>query len=336
MWYNKYVLNKKVRFMLIFYGIACLLSLILLIVYFFVDKKREKWLMFLFISILICNTGYFMLSLSKTLTFALISNGIAYIGNVFLPFFMFMLILDVCNIKHSKGLKYVLIGIGVVILFIATSGGYLPIYYKEVSLEIIEGGAKLVKEYGILHNLYFIYLFGYIASMVSVLIYSMAKKKLTSKMHASFLCVIVFGNILVWLIEQFIAHNFEFLCVSYILNECLLLFLYGMLREYELLKAKKIKENTSLEEVDMSVLEFKEKFNEKQVALIFTNWEILKTLTNREKEVLKHILFGEKRKEIASSLFISESAVRKYTTSIFRKLNVENRSQIFDIAKENI
>ena len=44
----------------------------------------------------------------------------------------------------------------------------------------------------------------------------------------------------------------------------------------------------------------------------------------------------EKRKEIASSLFISESAVRKYTTSIFRKLNVENRSQIYDIAKENI
>ena len=241
--------------MSIFYGIACLLSVILLVAYFFVDKKREKWLMLLFISILICNTGYFMLSLSKTLTFALISNSIAYIGNVFLPFFMLMLILDVCNVKHSKAIKYVLLGIGVVILFIATSGGYLPIYYKEVSLEIIEGGTKLVKEYGILHNLYFIYLFGYMASMVSVLIYSMAKKKLTSKMHASFLCVIVFGNILVWLIEQFIEHNFEFLCVSYILNECLLLFLYGMLREYEYIKTKNMKENVVSVEVDMKVLE---------------------------------------------------------------------------------
>ena len=38
-------------------------------------------------------------------------------------------------------------------------------------------------------------------------------------MHASFLCVIVFGNILVWLIEQFVPHNFEFLCISYVLNE---------------------------------------------------------------------------------------------------------------------
>ena len=322
--------------MSIFYGVACLLSVILLVAYFFVDKKREKWLMLLFISILICNTGYFMLSLSKTLTFALISNSIAYIGNVFLPFFMLMLILDVCNVKHSKALKYILLSIGVVILFIATSGGYLPIYYKEVSLEIIEGGTKLIKEYGILHNLYFIYLFGYMASMVSVLIYSMAKKKLTSKMHASFLCVIVFGNILVWLIEQFIEHNFEFLCVSYILNECLLLFLYGMLREYEYIKTKNMKENVVSVEVDMKVLETQEKLTEEQVAIVFTKWKKVEELTKREKEIVKHLLLGDKRKDIAQKLFLSDSAVRNHITRIFKKLEVENTNDLCKKAKKKI
>lgn len=322
--------------MSIFYGIACLLSVILLVVYFFVDKKREKWLMLLFISILICNTGYFMLSLSKTLTFALISNSIAYIGNVFLPFFMLMLILDVCNVKHSKALKYILLSIGVVILFIATSGGYLPIYYKEVSLEIIEGGTRLIKEYGILHNLYFIYLFGYMASMVSVLIYSMANKKLTSKMHASFLCVIVFGNILVWLIEQFIEHNFEFLCVSYILNECLLLFLYGMLREYEYIKTKNMKENVVSVEVDMKVLETQEKLTEEQIAIVFTKWKKVEELTKREKEIVKHLLLGDKRKDIAQKLFLSDSAVRNHITRIFKKLEVENTSELCKKSKKKI
>ena len=322
--------------MSIFYGIACLLSVILLVVYFFVDKKREKWLMLLFISILICNTGYFMLSLSKTLTFALISNSIAYIGNVFLPFFMLMLILDVCNVKHSKALKYILLSIGVVILFIATSGGYLPIYYKEVSLEIIEGGTRLIKEYGILHNLYFIYLFGYMASMVYVLIYSMANKKLTSKMHASFLCVIVFGNILVWLIEQFIEHNFEFLCVSYILNECLLLFLYGMLREYEYIKTKNMKENVVSVEVDMKVLETQEKLTEEQVAIVFTKWKKVEELTKREKEIVKHLLLGDKRKDIAQKLFLSDSAVRNHITRIFKKLEVENTSELCKKSKKKI
>lgn len=317
--------------MSIFYGVACSLSLILLVIYFFVDKKRDKWLMLLFISVLVCNAGYFMLSLSSNLTFALISNDIAYVGNVFLPFFMLMLILDVCNIKHSKVLTYSLLVIGIVMLFIATSGGYLPIYYKNVELEILESGARLVKEYGILHNLYFIYLFSYMVSMVAIIIYAIAKNKIKSKMHAIFLSVIVFGNILVWLIEQFVEHKFEFLCVSYIINEGLLLLLYGILREYEYLKTK----NTTAM-VDISVLDFKDNLSEEQVALIFANWDDLKLLTNREKEILKHILFGERRKEIAVDLCISESAVKKHTTSIFRKLEVDNRTELYEKAKKSI
>lgn len=322
--------------MTIFYGISCILSLIILGGYFLVDQKRDKWLLSLFISIFVCNTGYFLLSCSTILTFALVSNAIAYVGNVFLPVFMLMLILDVCKIKYSKILCYSLIVLGVVILFIATSGGYLPIYYKEVSLEITDGGAKLVKEYGPLHLLYFIYLFGYMTSMVVILTYSIITKKITSKMHASFLCVIVFGNILVWLIEQFVDHNFEFLCVSYILNECLLLFLYGMLREYHYLSQKPLKENIVAVEVDMSVLDFEEKLTEEQIAIVFTNWKDLDQLTNREKEITKHLLLGEKRKEIANNLYVSESAIKKHVTAILKKLVVDNRSELYQKAKKHI
>lgn len=301
--------------MSVFYGIACFFSLILLIAYFFVDKKRDKCLMLLFISILVCNTGYFMLSLSKHLTFALISNSIAYVGNVFLPFFMLMLILDVCRLKHSKVLGVVLIIIGVIILFIATSGGYLTIYYKTVSLEVIEGGAKLIKEYGPLHSLYFVYLFGYMLAMMSVLVYSIIKKKLSSKMHACFLCVIVFGNILVWLIEQFIEHSFEFLCISYILNECLLLFLYGMLNEYGVHIKQSIKDNGKDNQTqDLTC------YNEEQVEVIFQNWQDLELFTNKEKEIVKYMLLGIKRKDIAAKLYISESAVKKHVTSVFKKI----------------
>ena len=314
--------------MSIFYGIVCLISLLLLIFYYFMRKIREKWLTFLFISIFICNTGYFMISISQNLTFALISNAIAYIGNVFLPFFMLMLILNVCNFKVSKTLINSLLVIGCVILFIATSGGYLPIYYKNVTLEIFESGAKLVKEYGILHNLYFVYLFGYMVAMVTVLIYSMVKKKIKSKMQASFLCVIVFGNILVWLIEQFVYHVFEFLCVSYVLNECLLLFLYGLICELE--NANKKSEDVVLKKVDLSILEFDDKMTLEQVAFVFKIWQDIKTLTKREREVLKHILLGEKRKEIAQKLFISDSSVRNHTTNLFKKLKVENRKSLFE------
>lgn len=321
--------------MSIFYGIVCLISFILLIVYFIIDKKREKWLMCVFISVLVCNTGYFMLSISRNLNLALISNSIAYIGNIFLPFFMLMLILEICNIKHSKILTYSLLAVGLVMIFITTSGGYLPIYYKEVTFQVIEGGALLIKDYGVLHSLYYVYLFGYMIAMISIIIYAIIKKKITSKMHAIFLSIIVLGNILVWFIEQFIENHFEFLCISYIINEGLLLFLYEMLREYEFIKVNKKDENI-ITNVDMSVLDLTNKLSEEQVALVFTNWQALNILTNREKEILKHILLGQRRKEIAVNLYLSESAVRKYTTSIFRKLEVNNRTELCKKAKKAI
>ena len=321
--------------MSIFYGIVCLISFILLIVYFIIDKKREKWLMCVFISVLVCNTGYFMLSISRNLNLALISNSIAYIGNIFLPFFMLMLILEICNIKHSKILTYSLLAVGLVMIFITTSGEYLPIYYKEVTLQVIEGGALLIKDYGVLHSLYYVYLFGYMIAMISIIIYAIIKKKITSKMHAIFLSIIVLGNILVWFIEQFIENHFEFLCISYIINEGLLLFLYEMLREYEFIKVNKKDENI-ITNVDMSVLDLTNKLSEEQVALVFTNWQALNILTNREKEILKHILLGQRRKEIAVNLYLSESAVRKYTTSIFRKLEVNNRTELCKKAKKAI
>ena len=42
--------------------------------------------------------------------------------------------------------------------FIAASPGYTDWYYKEVTFTIVEGGAKLQKVYGPLHNLYYAYL----------------------------------------------------------------------------------------------------------------------------------------------------------------------------------
>lgn len=320
--------------MSIFYGVACLLALIMLVAYFFVDKKQNKWIMCFFVSIFVCNSGYFIMSLSKSLTLALIGNAIAYLGNVFLPFFMLMLILDVCNIKHRKVLNYILFGIGIVMLFIATSGGYLPIYYKEVSLEIIEGGARLVKEYGVLHSLYFVYLLGYVVSMVTIIIYAMAKNKISSKMHAIFLSVVVLGNVFVWLIEQFVEHQFEFLCLSYLVNEALLLLLYGILREYEKrINANKQKE---MESANLSLIDFDDKFSEEQIAIIFEKWEKVNNLTKREKEVLTHMLLGEKRKDIAVKLYISDSTVKNIITNILSKLEVDNREELCKTVKKII
>ena len=87
---------------------------------------------------------------------------------------------------------------------------------------------------------------------------------------------------------------------------------------------------------DISSKDFNEGLNEEQIDIIFSSCQNLSILSTREKEILRHILLGEKRKEIGVSLFISESAVKKHTTNIFRKLNVNNRNELFTEVKKSL
>ncbi len=58
------------------------------------------------------------------------------------------------------------------------------------------------------------------------------------------------------------------------------------------------------------------------------------TLTRREKEVLVGVTQGERSKEIAARLGITERTVRAYLSSIYTKLNVDSRAAAVAVALE--
>ena len=79
-----------------------------------------------------------------------------------------------------------------------------------------------------------------------------------------------------------------------------------------------------------------DKLTEEQIAIVYTNWKEINTLTKREKEIAKLLLLGIKRKEVAQKLFLSESSVRNHITNILKKLQVENREDLCKKAKSFI
>ena len=319
------------------YGIIFAVALVMVGVYFFVDRKRDIWLMLLFISVAVCDLGYFLLSASETLNAALWSNRLAYLGSVFLPFSLLMMIMNLSRFRYPKFIPKALIGLNTVMFLIAASGGILPIYYKDVSLGISDGSAYLIKEYGPLHNLYKVFLFAYFASMVAIIIYTAVKKTVVSTKHSIFLAFVVIGNIATWLVENMIGAGFEFLSISYIVSEGLILFLYGILQDYGLADTQRISDS-AVEAVpeNITATETIKSFNEKQIENIFNNWKTLDTLSQREKEVLGFILENKKRKDIAETLFVTESTIKKHTSAIFKKLEITNRTELFEKAKEFI
>ncbi len=326
--------------MTIFYLICAVIAVLMTGIYFLVDKKRDIWLLCLFISVTVCDLGYLLLSVSKTLDAALWANRFAYLGNVFLPFFMFMMIIHLSRFKVPSYFPKILIVINAVMLLIAASGGFLPIYYKDVALQIINGSAVLIKEYGPLHNLYKIYLFAYFAAMVAIIIYTAIKKTVISIKHSIFLAFVVIGNIAIWLVENMIHAEFEFLAISYIITEGLILFLYGILQDYGLTNTEKLPEEVvATKQLNIHPTEQIEaknikSFNAEQIENIINSWQKIELLSQREKEVLRFILENKKRKDIAQELFVTESTIKKHTANIYKKLEITNRTELFENAKE--
>lgn len=314
------------------YGIIFAVSLLMTGVYYFVDKKHDKWLGLLFISVTVCDAGYFLLSLSDTLSMALWFNRLAYLGSVFLPFSLFMMIMNLSRFTYPKWLPKALVTVNIVMLFIATSGGYLPLYYKDVSLDFINGYPVLIKEYGPLHGLYKIFLFAYFTAMVAVITYTAVKKTVISNKHTMFLAFAVIGNIAIWLVENMIHSSFEFLSISYIVTEGMILFLYSILQEYGLNKSTQAVVITTdqIKEIPEVILSF----NSEQIDSILKNWSAVNALSQREKEVLCFLLENKKRKVIADTLFVTESTIKKHTAGIYRKLEITNRTELFEKAKE--
>lgn len=314
--------NANVAFI---YGATALLSLVLLLGGFLLVKKNKGWFLFLYSSIFVVNLGYTLLSLSPSLEFALNANRISYLGSVLLPFTMLMIILKITNTRYRKPLPWILLGLAAGIFFLAASPGILPIYYKEVSFQIVNGSASLNKVYGPLHPLYLIYLLGYFGAMIAVTLRAVLKKTFDATSHAMILVVAVFVNLAVWFAEQVSPIDFEILSVSYIVSGGFLLLLQYIVNENQRLKEQ-------IREKEKALRAAKQTGGpvSREALEIFAAG--LKTLTPTEREVYEGYLAGETTKELMQRLNIKENTLKFHNKNLYGKLGISSRKQLLEIA----
>ena len=312
--------------MTIGYLISFLLAVGLLVAYCVMVKNKEFWLTMLYICVSIVNLGYTLLSAAKTLEFALLGNDVAYLGSVFLSMCMFLTILRLCGFKIKKALVISCLLLGAVMFSIVALTDLIPWYYTSVSLEMIDGSAKLVKEYGPLHPVYTVYLVGYFVAMIVTIIHSARRNKIGDRKFAGFIAGVVCSNIIVWIFEKFVRWDYEFLSLTYIASEIILLLVYWMMQDY--VHKSDIPTYTKAEKerlgVDIATMPMDVKIG--KVLLFVRNGE---QILPREREILGLILDNKKRKEIAEELCLSENTIKTYTRTLYAKLGVSSREQLY-------
>ena len=310
--------------MTIAYSVIFALSLLLPIVYYlFVRKNQsEPWLFALNLFVCVVNLGYLLLSTSKTVEFALTANKIAYLGQVFVPLCMFMIISGLCGFTYQKWVKYMLIGTALVMFAMVLTTGHLDWYYKSVELIQADGAAKLIKVYGVLHPVNLIYVLSYLAAMLAVIGISLKKNKGKSQKIAGLMLAVVTGNIGMWIVEKMITWNFEFLSVSYLMSEFVFFFVYWMMQDYIHL----------CDVPPPSVVLVDSMTGAEKLQTVLQNLPENVVLTAKEKEVLSIVLEGKSRKEISAILHVSENTVKTHLTHLYEKFNVSGREELLALA----
>ncbi len=321
--------GSKTATMSVIYIATSVLALLLLLAYCTLIKKREPWFILLFSAVAVVNIGYLSLSISSDLQEALLSNRISYLGSVFLPLSMLMTILRTCKVKINKWLAGILVGVSVLVFLIAASPGYLDIYYKEVILVTVGGATTLEKVYGPLHGIYLYYLLGHFAAMTAIIIYARAKKKINSGYQAIILLSAVFINIGVWLMEQLVKIDFEFLSVSYIVSEVFLLGVGLLVQDINLLAPKNPKEAPAARvSTSPTTVTTDNALQEKAEYLS----SVLYTLTPTEKSIYNLYLEGKRTKDVMSELSITENTLKYHNRNIYSKLGVSGRKELVEVS----
>ena len=321
----------------VIYAASSLLGVCILVGYACFSKKINQWLLLLLVCVTVVNTGYFMLSVSSTLEMALWSNRISYLGSVFLPFTMLMSIMDVCKLKRPKWMIPALLSVGAIVFLIAASPGILDIYYKEVTLGIVDGVYVLQKVYGPLHSIYLYYLVAYFSCMVAVIVYARHQSHSVSISYAVLLLIATLINIAVWLLEQLVDIEFEFLSVSYIISELFLFGLHIAMTENERLKKLvMIQDEVAIESKSEQTLfspDFQKETpeNEELRKDFFTN---LSTLTKTERMIFDFYVEGKTTKEVLKELSITENTLKFHNKNIYSKFNVPSRKKLLQIYNE--
>jgi len=310
------------------YGVVAFLSVLLLILYFLFDKKKNHRFLALFCCVATSNLGYFLLAICNSLAVAKLANAISYFGGAFSMLVMLLIIYDVCQMRKRQWLTGSLIGISVIFFALAASGDWLGLYYRSVSLEVINGTTHLMKEYGPLHSLYALYLAGYVVLMLLCIAYAAKAKRLSSPKYTTFLLVTVLLNVGVWLVEQAINEEFEFLSVSYMVTEVMLLLIYNMLCDYGIIRPEtgvlsvQMLTQLNTRQVDPSALP-------PSMEDMFHGFaEKAKTLSSAERRILNYYIDGHDIAEIPDLAFISIHTVKKHNRSIYQKLEIASRDEL--------
>ncbi len=197
-------------------GVVMLLSMLSTFALVLFSRRGANTLEILMsVCIMISNTGYFMLSCSRNVQEALLSNTLAYVGGIFLPLLIVYILIDYSDSKVPVWFSVVILLINIFVFISIMLTDRFPYFYS--SLQFDPGSpAPLIKEHGQIYYIRYIILAVEVglAAFFTILTY-------LGKRSASFRLMVtyagsLFGVMLVYLGTRFFELKIELIPFFYL------------------------------------------------------------------------------------------------------------------------
>ena len=209
--------------MKVYYGILFIASLILTGIYAGIWRKRfSLFLTLTFAFIPVINFGYYSIVSSQNVAEAIVGIKISYLG-IFAHVFIMYAIFNLCNLNIKKSIRLTLLSISTLFFLSSLSIGSSTFFYKSISGELINKTLILNKEYGIVHTLYYIQMFIYMAITISVTIYAFRKKNDVSRHNLRYMLACETIPVLTFFLGRLLHLKVDLMPLSYVLSEIVLL-----------------------------------------------------------------------------------------------------------------
>lgn len=218
----------------IYYASLSIFSFILLLIYLVRwHKHLDVHMTVVFVLVPIINLLYFMMYANRDLNAAMVALKIIYIGACFLPWTITLCVASLCNIRVNRLIRMGAFLVSTVMYgFVLTAGHFTP-FYRSVSSAEIDGAWVMVKEYGPVHNLHYVFLALYLIADLALILYAYREKKQVSRIILLLLFLPIPISVFGYLLNSVtIKRGIELVPLTYALAQLIYLFIVHRMAVY--------------------------------------------------------------------------------------------------------
>ena len=220
---------------IVFYSTLTVLCFINLFIYCMQSHSRlNVCYLLIFLGLSASTAGYLLVAVSTSLEEAILANKLTYIGGCFVTMLVMFAIFGMLKIKITPKLAIPFICASGLVYAFAMMAGYNDLFYKEVTMEKINGITTLSKVYGPLHNAYYILLYAYIVINVVSIIYAFAKRRDVSYKNVTIFAIIEAITVGIYFGQRSIGLNIDLVPLSFFASGICILFLAWRSKYYDI------------------------------------------------------------------------------------------------------